>query len=185
MLSYLHVVRTRMLEDYVLDSCIAASAIVISVLRAFGIAARPLPVSLILQSPAFTNSLREDPDAKPKRGDQILLGSGRNDVPTNPIWPWHMTVIVPGSAMRLVDLSIDQMTAHMPSFNPRVVVASVSREFAEGRISIGVLVDDHAVTYTAYPKVQSYLPLVDWLGCAHQRQIANDSIALVRRELSR
>lgn len=112
--------RRQMLKEWELDSCIAATAIAIDVVKHYGMKAEPFPVTLQVWNPASRKKINElgrlpTPDEKSwqdEGGWSVGVGFGiHRESPQK--WPGHLVALVDDEI--LLDLSVDQ--ANRPQHN--------------------------------------------------------------------
>ena len=145
------------------DSCIAATRIVVDVLKRFDTRAEALTVQVMVVNRAFLErAKREVPPHERYELERWYLESGAYTVgigvgEAEPgKWPGHLVAVVKREF--LVDVTLDQ--ANRPARDillPPYLVATVSDKFLKGRIDLPIpIASGSGVIYYPFPTDRSY-----------------------------
>jgi hypothetical protein len=176
---------------YTPDCCIVAGAILIDVFAAYQINASPLTVRASVYNPVATTHMLEmghefeSPEACAAVGGYgIGIGSMKNDVPNNPMWPYHLVVIGEFADGRaLVDLTLPQVNRPEYGIDLPSVAVRVNRAFLRGERAYSFIGMGHMITYTAMPEITSYRESPNWTMRRERRPITDQLITDIRRKL--
>ena len=193
----LAVARPILLEVRDPDCCIASTQLARDVLGRFGIASKPLTVRVHVYNPMMTalaaarGGFPENDDVTMWRawgrqgGFTITMGTGRNDIPTNPVWPWHLVAIATLSRTpHLIDLSLDQLNRsdHDLAFAP--LCERATPEFLAARQPLPVVQRGQMIVYEAFPDVTTYTTATEWAPNPRRTHEVELLVALIRQQLA-
>jgi hypothetical protein len=178
-----------LLREYTPDCCIAAAGVVIDTLRHFHMRARPLTVRVMLYNPAATKQIIEQghyfetvEQCEAAGGYGIGIGSAVNDVPSNPVWPYHLVVIAEEGAKRtLLDLTLPQLNRPERQIMAAPLAVFVSGAFLRGRRAAQFIGDDQLCSYEAFPDVTSYTTSPNWPDHPARRRTVQRMISAIKQ----
>jgi hypothetical protein len=170
------------------DACIAATRVAVSCLRAFGVPAEPVPVSVVIFNPPYLARVRAG-GAVATREEIVALfdvdgswtvGVGTPGEERPGRYAGHLVAGFPAAGRYWVmDLSLGQANRPQYGINLGPQLVGLPADFTAGRGRSWGVINGSAVGYAPAPEATGYLASPDWV----RRERTVSIIAEVREQV--
>ena len=170
------------------DCCIAATRILIEVLKKFHFKdLKPLTVEANIFNEVYLKKGRlpqSDEEAQTWLTEgawQIVLGDRELQLPNK--WPGHLVVILNNKHM--IDLSLFQANRPHKNINMEPLCAIVPEGFVKGEDHCSLIFKNCLMTYISFPQDNTYQKAKDWCDKSRTDDVVKDIYAEAKARLSK